>query len=1347
MTHPTTTKRAGLCVAATLAVLAFAATPALANSTHAFREPTIGSGPGQGAGELSLVPGNQFEAGSGVAVNDETHDVYVADTGNNRVDEFTSGGTFVIAFGRGVGPLGEDTCTTLTTCKAGVSGIEPGELEAPTFIAIDNDPASPSHGDVYVAGPGQHLESPDNLVSKFNAEGGLEEGWGVKGQLDGSTAPEGPFGQLAGLAVDNSGDLWVYVGGTVHALNDHMYEFEQGGGFTQSWQAKGPPGTEGIIGGYSPQGIAVDGVGDLYVSSGNAVQKLSPTGGFIGTVSAGSVTGLAVDHATNDVYVDQGTTVAHFAPSCQPGVSKPCAPVETLGPPELAGGAGLAVDSSVGNPASATVYATNTTADEIDAYAVALEANTTTASAITAATATLDGTVNPQGAAVTDCHFEYGTSTEYGHSVPCEQSPAAIGAGIVPVEVHAKLAGLRGGTVYHFRLVVKNAAASLAGDDEAFTTATVPVVANGETVDLTLHPASPPEEPEPALSAQLQATVNPEGLQVTHCVFEYGTSAAYGASVPCAQKKAAIGFGTEPVPVSATVAGLSPDTTYYWRLSVRDEPVKGEPREAYEPGHTFVYATSGAALPDGRAYEMVSPPQKNGASLGGLFSGVPYDFAEDGSRLQVAAVQCFASSESCTAARDVNGEPFEFTRTPAGWVTTSLAPPATVFSANTAWKYSAGTGMELFRNPLEPSAADDFYARQPDGSFLDIGPTAPTGPSNLKAVVTTSATADFSHLIWESVPNFSGEPPIWSSFDNTIAGAHSSVYEYVGAGNKQPFLVGVSGGEGSTELISTCETFPGAPSGSKWGAMSADGRTVYVTAVGHSIGGGCPAGAVAPQVSELYARVDGELPDAHTVAISQPECGDTQCKEAEAQPGEAYFGGASADGSKAFFLDGQELTDDASQDNNPRAVTGCAVTPANVSGCNLYEYDLDAPAGHNLVAASAGDTSGLGPQVQGVLATSADGSHVYFVANGVLASGASPGHCHGETGSCNLYVYERDARYPAGHIAFIAAVPGEDFLNWGEPERRKSNVTPDGRFLVFESHGDLTPDDSRDDGSIQIFRYDAESEQLARISIGDDGFTDNGNAGTGDATIVLASVGEKHAGPPRGDPTMSNDGSYVFFQSPIGLTPQALNDVPIFHEEAFLEPGPGGHFKPAKTTYAQNVYEYHEGRTYLISDGRDESTTNGPCDGRDTTPADGALFDSGVCLLGTSATGSDVFFTTADSLLPPDTDTQIDIYDARVCTSGEPCIQPAPPPLPPCLGEACHGIPAATPSLLAPGSASFDGEGNIASTAPAKAVTKKAVKCKKGFAKNKKNKCVKSKPRKKQQGKKARRASNHRGAK
>jgi hypothetical protein len=1236
----------GLLAAGTLALMS---SPALANSAHGSSPHSFGTA-GEGAGELALVAAQtEFPevGGSGVAVNDETHDVYVADTNNNRIDEFEADGTFVRAWGWGVADgTSEELQTCSLTCFKGLPGSGPGELESPTFIAVDNDPTSPSHGDVYVAGAGQRSESPKNLVQKFTSGGVLVGGWGVDGELDGSSAPSGPFGQPAGLTADPSGDLWILVGGTPHTGNNHVYEFDQGGVFEQEWE----PAKSGE---FSPQGIALDASGNIYISqNAYTLQKYSAADAYLGGVTESAlfarvITGFAVAPAAPDVYVDLGSSIEHFDSSCKPGPYRPCAPAETFGSSVLSDGAGVAVDTG-----SSSVYVADTTADRIEVFGASLEATTDAATDVLASTATVDGTVNPKGSAVTKCDVEYGETEEYGQSLPCEAPTAGeIGSGQAPVAVHAELKGLQGGTSYHYRLVVTDETGSvLYGEDRQLTTPPTPLVADAAAVNVS------------ADSASLTATLNPLGIPVTSCMFEYGTSTAYATAVPCAQTDTQIGSGNAPVPVSASITGLTANTEYHWRL-VAENANGSSVITRGSADHTFVYDTNGAALPDGRAYEMVTPPVKNGASVGKVVIGPVYDLAEDGDRVIAPSIQCFAEAQGCTGDRQQEGEPYEFTRTPAGWVTTPLAPPATKYSASSAWEVGADEGVALFSMPTEPEGEDDFYAREPSGSFLDIGPTSPPETTGISALGYIHATADLSHLIYETKSTW--------PFDGRKAETEG-LYEYAGSGNTDPLLVAVNGERGSTELISACGASLGGDETPE--ALSADGSIVYFVAHEcHAGGTGANAGVAVP-AEELFARVAGESADAHTVAISQPKAPETiattpadeRCTTAECQRNitetadwrAAAFAGASADGSKVFFTSSQQLTDQASQDR----------------GQNLYLYDFANPAGDNLIDVSAGDTSGLGPQVQGVVATSADGTHVYFVAKGVLAMPNAEGQS-APAGQDNLYVYERDSQYPEGHTAYIVTVPSTDLkgLINGSPE---ANVTPDGRFLVFTSQANLTADDTRSDGSAQVFRYDAETEQLIRISIGDQGYNDNGNAGTGNATIVRAVSGGVKAGFPRTDPTMSNDGAYVFFLSPIGLTPTALDDVVVGHV--------GGNAQ-----YAQNVYEYHDGRVYLISDGRDLGTTPTPCN-----------LGSAVCLLGTDATGSDVFFTTTDQLVPADTDTQTDIYDARICTAAEPCIAPATPPLPPCQGEACHGIPTPAPSPLAPGTDAFSGQGNVVAPPP-----------------------------------------------
>ena len=423
-----------------------------------------------------------------------------------------------------------------------------------------------------------------------------------------------------------------------------------------------------------------------------------------------------------------------------------------------------------------------------------------------------------------------------------------------------------------------------------------------------------------------------------------------------------------------------------------------------------------------------------------------------------------------------------------------------------------------------------------------------------------------------------------------------------------------------------------------------------------------------------------------TIQLDQPE------GEPIAEPGAAQFQIASSNGSKVFssvgskvfFTSTQQLTDGASEDSSPSdsAMEGHCASTTGPNGCNLYQYDLANPSGHNLTAVSAGDASGLGPRVQGVVAVSADGSHVYFVAAGTLTPQANSLGQSALSGAENLYVFERDAHYPSGRVAFISSLSTLDSREWVNPGVGQANVTPDGRFLVFTSHADLTPDDTSTNAAAQVFRYDAQTGALERISIGNDAFNDNGNAGPAevctaprcgpDATIVPA-ANTLTLSPGRTDPTMSDDGTFIYFESPARLTPQALDYVRV-----------GTNAQTGKPVYAQNVYEYRQGHVYLISDGRDTSTFGG---------GSFKVTASAVELLGADTNGANVFFTSHDQLAAQETGSQFNIYDARVCTSGDPCVAP-PTAAVPCREDACQPPSGPPPSPPAVATITFAGPEN-----------------------------------------------------
>jgi len=92
---------------------------------------------------------------------------------------------------------------------------------------------------------------------------------------------------------------------------------------------------------------------------------------------------------------------------------------------------------------------------------------TGSASGVTSTSATLNGTVNPEGAATT-YQFQYGTSTGYGSVTP--SSPASAGAGSSAISESAALSGLSASTTYDYRLVATNATGTTDGSNLTFTT-------------------------------------------------------------------------------------------------------------------------------------------------------------------------------------------------------------------------------------------------------------------------------------------------------------------------------------------------------------------------------------------------------------------------------------------------------------------------------------------------------------------------------------------------------------------------------------------------------------------------------------------------------------------------------------------------------------------------------------------------------------------------------------------------------------------------------------------------------------------------------------------------------------
>jgi hypothetical protein len=651
---------------------------------------------------------------------------------------------------------------------------------------------------------------------------------------------------------------------------------------------------------------------------------------------------------------------------------------------------------------------------------------------------------------------------------------------------------------------------------------------------------------------------------------------------------------------------------------------------------------SSQALPDCRAYELITPSYEEGAAPH------PIALSEDGSHMVFSNLGAFDSVEGDTLGAQIEGSVYTASRTAAGWATVPIEPPLSIYqNALFLYDVSADFTSSLWGlgTHAQPDAVVELYLRTPTGSFVKIGPpTANLEVSNFFDVTYMGASRDLSHVVFAASR--------WP-FDKTVSG--ETLYEYVGTGQNAPSLVGVTGGRASTALVGTCGVYLGS-NGSKYNAVSADGHRIYFTAVGAD-NNAC--GGSEPTADELWAREEfEEAPGSElkmrSTAVSSSECdGNAQC--AVAPPGDARFEGASRDGSKVFFTSTQELTPGAAEDSeigDSATTKGCPATSPGTSGCNLYEVEFESNGTHRLITVSGGDAK---PQVQGVARISEDGSHVYFVARGNLTGLAA--NERGESaveGEYNLYVYQRDAQYPDGHTSFVAKLSAGDEADWSRVDRRPVELSRDGRYLVFTSSSALTGEGVAKGGPRQVYEYDAQAETLVRASIGSGGYNDNGSAPVYDASIVVGPESQVESAADVSSPsmswTMSPDDGAVFFQSPTALTPGALSDRVDAREHA-----------------VPNTYEYREGNIYLLSDGHDESTVS-----------------AGVLgLVGSSASGRDVFFATSDPLIQQDGNTGRDIYDASV-EGG--FLESS--PVAGCSGEACQGQLGVPPVIAAPGSTS-----------------------------------------------------------
>lgn len=621
-----------------------------------------------------------------------------------------------------------------------------------------------------------------------------------------------------------------------------------------------------------------------------------------------------------------------------------------------------------------------------------------------------------------------------------------------------------------------------------------------------------------------------------------------------------------------------------------------------------------AGLPDCRAYELVSPVVKYGWPM-----FVPH-VSSSGNRVVGNSLGGLPGSSQTSLLNF-----YEFVRESLGWTTLPLNAPAGYVNG------PGGSGLPAASPDLngglfeymQPGAVDPrdtgFYVQGlPDGAPREAGPRL-----SRRALESTAP----SERLNSSAPSTSSDLSHILFMLNGPEHAHGSLVEYIWPGDNtalRPI------GAGWTSLYEYVGTGNSAPS------------LVGVDSSGHLIGQcgttlGYPAGSdfTSFQAAEVYNAVSS--PDGSKVFFT---VAGGPCEEGGIGPSttELFSSVEESPGTRRVVAISEPTTGpegDCADCNtsSPQVATfqGASEDGSKVfflseqhllegaEGLNLYEFDFDAEKGRRVVL--------VAPDVLGVSRVAEDGSHVYFVDQRVLTStAADPAGDSAKSGADNLYVYDTKT---AG-TSFVGGLSEGDTADWQVTDERPVDASPDGRFLVFASSSDLTHEGAS--GVSQVFEYDAQAKTLVRVSQ-----VQGGAGGTFPATMVFPSYAG-HFDPSPQPSSVSDDGVVVVFQSEAALTLHAIL----------------GH---------NNVYEYREGRVSLISDGQDRSVKDGG-------------FPS-VSLVGVDGSGRDIFFTTADQLVPQDGDTQEDVYDARIDGGFLPVAPPA------CESEACQGslAPLLSPAL------------------------------------------------------------------
>lgn len=1281
-----------------------------------FETCTVASACQDGIITPTTANGGQLSSPQGIAIGQTDGAIYVTEQGSRRVQKFTLPANpadpvlFDRAWGADVNlPAGGsafEICTVAANCKTAATGTTAGggALGANLGYLAVVPTGAPGAGEIVVADAGnrrvQRYEPDGDFVHAF--------GWdvdsaGLVGQLEkctttcragtpaGTAVGQFPNNQPTRVAVDSNGFIYTVESASPFRLQRFNPAITSALNFC-------PDQTGGTGATTSPTDVYINpGNDNVYVSKG--VPDTEDRDGDGNTTEVLERRILQLDSLCT--LVD-----AHGVGSLLPSLN------------------GLGVKDSSGRiyvSASHRVFILDTP--------VPPTATIDPVTTFTANSATFTGSVNPNGLQ-TNYRFEY-SSDDFATVKSAPLTDADAGPVGSNNAVQQDVVGLEPNTTYEVRLV---ATKSFGGG--TVTTAPQPFTTTATQPRMIAAGTFPGGSDTGVI---LFATIDPEGQPTTYH-FEYGTDASYGQSTPVESA----GAGNAEQVQLVRLNGLDPDTTYHFKA------VATNPSGTVESGdETFSTAASApcpneslrfgvaAKLPACRAYEMVSPIDKNGgdietaeqeAGLGSHLASAYRQASVNGGKITYSSATAFGDA--------IGGHwsnQYLATRGDAGWSTHAISSrrgrtvvePAGSFNPNLRWfnyEFFQGFTPDLSTawvrddnvDPLTPDALQGYANLYRRDNGNDSYQALTTGTvfgstalpvlsgdkfSNVGGPRVLGASDDLRHQVFVAnaalTPNASGVVG-----PGGLEGPVSQLYDLV---DGQLHLVSVLP-NGATNITNS---FAGTSSTSKFvttnqqmlkNVVSDDGSRIVWSASSPEVTSGAGPGTI--YVRENPAEAQSALGPGNECTEPAKACTVYVGGQDSPVSARAQFWAASSDVSKILYSTG--------------------TYPSRT----LQLFDVDAKTTVQIAGKSAG-----------VSATADDLSHIYFVSQEALASGAV-------AGQNNLYDYNE------GDYLFVGPVAADDIVGeirivgggeayspnivgiWANsrvgPVYRSAGATPDGHHFTFMSSSAALSEgaagyDNADvvtgKPAFEVYRYDAEDEALACVSCNPSGARPRGTllkAPYSPVEIAFTSQPDRRVA--ASIPTqehdnyelriLSDDGNRLFFHSDEALLPRDVNGVQDVYQWQAV--GSGG-CDSGDTDY----FEQNGGCLYLISTGADDAYSEFV----DADPA-----------------GDEVFFTTDSGIDPRDPGLR-DIYVAKAGGGF-----PLPHPTAPCEGDACQSPPP-PPSDPTPASAAFQGPGDPAKKGKPKPSCPKGKR--KIKARNGKTRCVKPKKR---SAKRAKRANNDRRA-